>query len=157
MNDLISRQDAIDEMESKNNVITEDDYLYCEDCDHIEMCRWYPLYGCEFRSLPPAEPSILDDGTLTITVKYGMLSKVNRVIVDEAGTKFCKVMYQDALPSVERVGHWIERDDGFGDIYYECSVCKEAFALIEGTPMDNLYYFCPNCGADMRGENNEQT
>ena len=33
---------------------------------------------------------------------------------------------------------------------FECSVCKEPFTLICGTPEDNLYNFCPNCGADMR-------
>jgi len=35
---------------------------------------------------------------------------------------------------------------------YECSHCGEEFDLIEGTPYDNGYNFCPNCGADMRGE-----
>lgn len=34
---------------------------------------------------------------------------------------------------------------------YECSRCGEEFNLIEGTPYDNGYNFCPNCGADMRG------
>lgn len=29
---------------------------YCAECDHIEMCRWYPYEGCEFRSLPSAQP-----------------------------------------------------------------------------------------------------
>lgn len=28
---------------------------YCAECDHIEMCQWYPYEGCEFRSLPSAE------------------------------------------------------------------------------------------------------
>ena len=23
---------------------------YCADCDHIEMCRWYPTDGCEWLS-----------------------------------------------------------------------------------------------------------
>ena len=32
---------------------------------------------------------------------------------------------------------------------FECSVCKEPFTLIYGTPKDNLYNFCPNCGAKM--------
>ena len=49
-------------------------------------------------------------------------------------------------------GKWIEQDDGWDGVYYECSECKEAFTLIDGTPTDNLYNFCPNCGADMRGE-----
>jgi hypothetical protein len=29
---------------------------YCAECNHIEMCRWYPYEGCEFRSLPSAQP-----------------------------------------------------------------------------------------------------
>ena len=32
---------------------------YCEGCNHIEMCRWYPFEGCEFRSVPSAEPEII--------------------------------------------------------------------------------------------------
>ena len=24
---------------------------YCLECDHIEMCRWYPFEGCVFRSI----------------------------------------------------------------------------------------------------------
>ena len=32
---------------------------YCAECDHIEMCRWYPYEGCEFRSLPSAEPEVI--------------------------------------------------------------------------------------------------
>ena len=23
---------------------------WCADCEHIEMCRWYPTLGCEFKS-----------------------------------------------------------------------------------------------------------
>ena len=49
-----------------------------------------------------------------------------------------------------KTGKWIEQDDGWDGIYYECSVCREPFTLIDGTPSDNLYNFCPNCGADMR-------
>lgn len=59
------------------------------------------------------------------------------------------------IPSAEperRKGKWIEQDDGWDGVYYECSCCKEAFTLLDGTPSDNLYNFCPNCGADLRGE-----
>lgn len=62
----------------------------------------------------------------------------------------------DANYSAEerKTGRWIEQDDGWDGTYYECSECKEAFTLIDGTPSDNLYNFCPNCGADMRGNDN---
>ena len=28
---------------------------YCEECNHIEMCGWYPYEGCEFRSITQSE------------------------------------------------------------------------------------------------------
>lgn len=64
----------------------------------------------------------------------------------------CITAVEDA-PTIEerKTGKWIEQDDGWDGVYYECSCCKEAFTLIDGTPSDNLYNFCPNCGADMRG------
>lgn len=37
------------EIENRNREAAEE---YCAECDHIEMCRWYPFEGCEFRSLP---------------------------------------------------------------------------------------------------------
>lgn len=46
-------------------------------------------------------------------------------------------------------GHWIEHDDWDGDMYYECSICKEPYCLIDGTPTENLYNYCPNCGAHL--------
>ena len=60
--------------------------------------------------------------------------------------------YQDGKTDAQKVGHWIERVDEWGDTYYECSSCKEEFTLIEGTPADNLYNYCPECGAYMKGE-----
>ena len=58
------------------------------------------------------------------------------------------------LPSVstEKTGHWIEQDGYDGDTYYDCSECGESFCLIDGTPTDNLYNYCPNCGAKMEVE-----
>lgn len=61
-------------------------------------------------------------------------------------------MVEEMLTIERKTGKWIEQDDGWDGVYYECSCCKEAFTLIDGTPTDNLYNFCPNCGADMRGD-----
>ena len=60
--------------------------------------------------------------------------------------------YEMAIKALEqepKTGHWIECDGWDGDVYYECSVCSEPFVLIDGTPTDNLYNYCPNCGAKM--------
>ena len=97
------------------------------------------------KELPSAEPNILDDGTLTITVPHGMLSKVNRVIVDEVGTKFCKIMYQDALPSAERKGKWIQISPAK---IYECSECGQNVM----TNDIDCYKYCHGCGARMVNE-----
>ena len=53
----------------------------------------------------------------------------------------------EAKPVVH--GHWIEQEDGNLDTYYTCSSCKEDFDLIAGTPCENLYNYCPSCGAKM--------
>lgn len=48
-----------------------------------------------------------------------------------------------------RRGRWTDHSDEWDGGYYECSVCGEAFTFIEGTPKENLYNYCPNCGAKM--------
>lgn len=60
----------------------------------------------------------------------------------------------NTLPSAEprKKGKWIEQDAGGDGVFYECSVCKDAFTLMDGTPSDNNYNFCPNCGSYNGGE-----
>ncbi len=59
--------------------------------------------------------------------------------------------FVNAADVVERKrGEWFEVELGWDDVHYDCSVCGESFCLIDGTPTDNMYNFCPNCGADMR-------
>ena len=58
------------------------------------------------------------------------------------------------LPSAERKkGRWINKGqyaDFFPHNEYRCSVCDKPYLEIE-----MFYNFCPNCGADMRGEEDE--
>ena len=61
------------------------------------------------------------------------------------------------VPTTEQtsiVGEWVEREDYNGDNYYDCSICSESFVFIDGTPSMNLYHYCPNCGAKMKGADN---
>ena len=55
------------------------------------------------------------------------------------------------LPSADvqpvRHGHWDTVEDWDGDEYYQCSECGAEFVLIDGTPEDNDYLYCPHCGA----------
>lgn len=66
----------------------------------------------------------------------------------------------DSIPTVDAVpvrrGKWIEKEDwSIDDYYYTCSVCGEDFVTVDGTPSENLWNFCPNCGADMREADHE--
>ena len=58
----------------------------------------------------------------------------------------------DLLAKIERleaVARLIETDMGgcYQDFAWKCDNCSEAWTLVEGTPEDNLYKYCPNCGA----------
>jgi rubrerythrin len=56
----------------------------------------------------------------------------------------------DVVPVVR--SRWREREDRYyGWNVWECMNCHEEFILEEGTPVDNEYKFCPNCGAKMEG------
>lgn len=67
----------------------------------------------------------------------------------------CQII--DFAPAADVVevkhGEWIERDSDY-DTYYDCSVCGESFYFIEGSPTDNAYAYCPNCGTKMDGGGN---
>lgn len=41
---------------------------------------------------------------------------------------------------------WLFQFDINGDPIYRCENCKEDFVLIDGTPKDNNYTYCPCCG-----------
>ena len=55
-----------------------------------------------------------------------------------------------ALPSaqpVRKTGQWIKRKKGA--IGYNCSCCGKS-------DISNHFDYCPNCGADMKGDRDEQ-
>ena len=60
----------------------------------------------------------------------------------------------EALSQPERPkGRWELIQDDWN--VYQCSECKEWWTLESGTPQENSMNFCPNCGADMRGETDD--
>ena len=56
------------------------------------------------------------------------------------------------LEHTRKKGKWLEQDDGWGGVYYDCSICGESWTLIDGTPWENGMKFCPHCGAEMEVE-----
>lgn len=54
----------------------------------------------------------------------------------------------DVAPVVH--GRWEDSiDEWLGTDVYTCSKCRESYVLAEGTPKENLWHYCPNCGAKM--------
>lgn len=55
------------------------------------------------------------------------------------------------VPDVMRpVAHWNMDEDAVGDpIVWTCSNCKDSIIMYDGTPMENGYKYCPQCGAKM--------
>lgn len=70
----------------------------------------------------------------------------------ESRCEVCKAFNKtrSLIPQPERKkGKWIEQEDSWDGMYYECSACGEPWTTIDGTPWDNGMKFCPNCGASM--------
>ena len=52
--------------------------------------------------------------------------------------------------TVQECAEWEEIEDDWNmETIYKCSACKEEFVTIDGTPADNLWNYCPHCGAKM--------
>ena len=69
---------------------------------------------------------------------------------DEAVTRVEDFPSADVAPV--RHGRWeYSTDEWFETDVYTCSKCRESYVLVEGTPKENLWNYCPNCGAKMDG------
>ena len=67
----------------------------------------------------------------------------------EARTEVNNAPTLDVKPTVH--AHWIpyESETGEGSNTYKCSACGEIQMLIDGTPKENGWNYCPHCGAKM--------
>ena len=99
----------------------------CKDCVHVEVCISYLREAYKRAHL--ATPD---------------LNSVLSLRCDDCEHFKDRARFVE-LPCAE----WIEDEDMYGDPIYHCSNCNEHFVLEEGTPTDNWYFYCPNCGAKM--------
>jgi hypothetical protein len=133
MDDVISRQAAIDA---------------CHDYEDGEGAYAYGFIVEErLRNLPSAQPEQAVKGCRNC--KYG---KYN----DHWKTHFCYNpnectewnLWEPSAQPERKKGEWITNFYAFGEDRYECDQCHNT-AL-------HRYDFCPNCGANMRGGQNDE-
>lgn len=57
--------------------------------------------------------------------------------------------YEQGKKDAVKHGKWKQRLEYYEDIIYRCSVCHEDFETTEETPLQNMWNYCPHCGAKM--------
>ena len=57
----------------------------------------------------------------------------------------------------DNMNKWIDYEDmtGEGSNTYECPCCNFVLQLMEGTPEENSYNYCPKCGKKLIQQNEE--
>lgn len=130
-----------------------------EKPEHCGYCRFrydgicHALQKTQY-SMNECPLVVIDDAGLNDTIsRQALLESIERISVkgnvldDDWIYRFIQ-----EFPSAERKeGRWLPVR-GYGGGYWVCSSCKnptEAFAA------DVLYKYCPFCGADMRGEQDD--
>lgn len=96
----------------------------CKDCVHVEICCEKNLHVAVGMNIIPR-------------FKYKRIEQECKNFKDRS--RFVELSHAE----------WVEDEDMYGDPIYHCSNCNEHFVLEEGTPTDNCYSYCPNCGAKM--------
>lgn len=148
--DLISRADAI---EAVCNAQCELDVPHYPQCDQVKYCDEIKA----LMALPSAETHELrteTHGVCLISKDDAMGAVQDHFNADgfkgyDDGQKMMDRI--KALPSADRLqGEWIEFVSQVDGRFKECNQCGERIYL--STFYENDYNFCPNCGADMRGE-----
>lgn len=91
-----------------------------------------------------------------------IINKLNKKIINPE-TVFINTVLKGLIERTETIkaepvkhGRWIERTDSLLETYYTCTNCNEDFYMECGSPIDNGYIFCPNCGAKMDAEEEKE-
>lgn len=135
--------------------------IACEEVDELDMLeRMYAEPSEQVTSkLKNRCNSLFREGSDDDKEQKSKLDLISRQLLIDAIEKcgeekiYLQALIQtiNALPSANRPqGEWVEVEDYNGDVHYQCDQCKEEYFLMYGTPQDNAYNYCPNCGAKMK-------
>lgn len=149
MKDLIKRQAAIDALEKSR----------FPGAPYIDTGIQIALR--ETKALESAQPEPCEDAVSRrrllsdlkeLTAAWGKYP----VMAEQIKGVETAIGYVETIPSVtpEREnGKWIVVDDAYNRISGKCSVCGREAHMYEDDVVGMNY--CPNCGADMRGDKDE--
>ena len=74
---------------------------------------------------------------------------------DECRKRWMRELQLPSAQPMRKKGKWVSADAIFGGVPFYCSECGENTRdTVMGKPRWN---FCPNCGADMRGEQDDSS
>ena len=100
------------------------------------------------KALEPCEDAISRQAVLALITEYqkgfdAVMNIGGKVSMEELADDI-KLLNSSVTPQ-PKTGHWILTDDDF--VY--CSECEDSYYP---RPIDASWYYCPHCGAKMRGE-----
>lgn len=133
MDNLISRE-ALQKKHSKECIHN------CYYCQHF---KWSKKKACSYCDVIDNAPTVEPEKVLVANVTFDkdQLEQIVRDRVIEPIKNGELVLQTDERPH----GEWIEPFESNGKTYHKCTHCHISSELI-------LFgNFCPNCGADMRG------
>lgn len=100
-------------------------------CKSLEENDWTPIF----------------DDDPENRIEFLGLSKNDKARVDEMDKCIAEVINAPIIEPERKKGAWINEGRKI-----RCSKCKIGYATVKGMKSALTYNFCPNCGADMRGE-----
>ena len=135
MDDLISRQAAIAHAVPLN--------LFGREVMMVSVS--------ELENLPSAQPEVMTEMSSADTIsRQAAIDIVEFECGEWSGLARTIAKVIEQLPSAQRTGQWKVSDLPKGKMKY-CSECGFGQYIAD----ERRYGFCPNCGADMRGEQDE--